>query len=220
MSMWGRRRTLTELNHVLPREELVRRSRLLVIDDERPDIIDDLGSAGFSVDYRPDISRLTLNELELRRYDLVLLDFAGVGTSIGKEQGLSVLRYIKRVNPAIVVLAYTSKALMADHADFYRRADGVLSKDAGIGQSMESIEMALRKAHSVENQWQSLLTLCGIEPGSKHDLEWQDLLVRGTSSETALQTLRTAIGKILTSPSTYQIAVRLVEQLVRVGVGH
>src|SRR5687768_14438088 len=128
--MWpfSRKLRIETLNAALPREDLIRRSRILVIDDERPEIIDDLQRAHFSVDYVPDITKDELDRIEQPLYDLVLLDFGNVGSSFGADQGLSLLRHIKRVNPAVIVLAYTSKAITSDQADFYRLANGVLAK--------------------------------------------------------------------------------------------
>jgi DNA-binding response OmpR family regulator len=130
MMHFFRKRKLNELKQNMTRDELVRRSRILVIDDERPAIIDDLKSARFSVDHVPDVSSHNLELVDHPLYDLILLDFGQVGKTFGDDQGLSLLRHIKRVNPAIVVLTYTSKALETRHADFYRLADGTLAKDA------------------------------------------------------------------------------------------
>src|SRR3954468_12415174 len=164
-----RRKTLEGIKATLPREELLRRSRILVIDDESPEILEDLRSARFSVDYCPDVELTNLDVIERRLYDLIILDFGNVGASFGKDQGLSLLRHIKRVNPAIVVLAYTSKSLGTEHAEFYRLADGVLAKDAGISQSLEKVEEALRKAHSIDNLWRGVLAVCDVDAGSTTD---------------------------------------------------
>src|SRR4051812_4790904 len=107
----------------LSREDLLRRSRILVIDDERPDLIDDLKKRHFFVDHLPDITKENLDEIERPFYDLIILDFGNVGTSIGDDHGLSILRHIKRINPTAMVLAYTSKALGTEHAEFFRMAD-------------------------------------------------------------------------------------------------
>src|SRR5437667_6033379 len=62
----------------LPREELLRRSRILIIDDEKPEIIEDLKAAGFAVDYFPDVDSKNMNCLDRPLYDLILLDFGKV----------------------------------------------------------------------------------------------------------------------------------------------
>ncbi len=202
----------------LPRDELLRRSRILVVDDERPEIIEDLKSARFSVDYCADIDRSNLDLIERRLYDLILLDFGNVGAAFGNDQGLSLLRHIKRVNPATVVLAYTSKALGTEHAEFFRLADGVLAKDAGISESLERIEEALRKAHSVENLWRSVLAVCDIRPGSDSDREWQDLFVRGLKSPRKLARLKERIADVVGQELMQKVAIGLVEKMAELVV--
>lgn len=218
--MWPFKRKfkIETLAAALPREELIRRSRILVIDDERPELIDDLQRAHFSVDYTPDIKKDDLDLVEQPLYDVVLLDFGNVGGSFGGDQGLSLLRHIKRVNPAVVVLAYTSKAIASDQADFYRLADGVLAKDAGIGASTERIEEALRQAHNVANLWRGVLAVSGVQAGSRQDEEWQDLLVRGTTDKRKLKTLRERMTTALGSEVATKIATGLVGKIVELVV--
>lgn len=202
----------------MPREELVRRSRILIVDDERPDLIDDLQRSHFAVDYAADIGADDLSKkLDARLYDLVLLDFGQVGTGIGKEQGLSILRHLKRVNPAVVVLTYTSKALPTEHADFYRLADGTLSKDAGIADSMRRIEEALQQAHSVDNLWKGVLALAGVLPGSATDKEWQNLLVRGMKDPNKLAQFKQRLDNTVGGELAQRIVVGLVEKIVEHG---
>jgi CheY-like chemotaxis protein len=105
------KKTLSEYNPKLSRQELIRRARLLIIDDEKPQLIDDLKKDGFSVDY--DAAGNDTAKIEKNLYDLIILDFGEVGKNFGKDHGLSLLKHIKRVNPAAFVLAYTSKSLAA-----------------------------------------------------------------------------------------------------------
>lgn len=215
--MFGKRYKLTDLKLTMPRDELVRRSRILVVDDEEPELLKDLKAARFSVDHVVDVSADNMEIIERPLYDLVLLDFGQVGRSFGDDEGLSLLRHIKRINPAIVVFSYTSKALETRHADFYRLADGVLAKDAGIQESLEKIEDGLRKAHSLENVWTGLLTMCGVDRGSKRDFEWQNLYVRGLSSQKVLTRLReNSLGMV--SEGAKVVASTLLSKLVELGV--
>lgn len=212
------RKSIENLQITLPREQILRRSRILVVDDERPDIIEDLKSRGFSIDYVPDLDKNNMHMIEVPIYDLVLLDFGNVGAGFGHDQGLSLLKYIRRVNPAIVVLAYTSKALGTQHADFYRLADGVLGKDAGIQDSMEKIEDALRKAHSIENVWRGLLAISGIEPGSKEDVAWQDLLVRGLTKPKKIRDLKTRVMTVLGNDAAQKIGLALLSKVFELAI--
>ncbi len=90
---------IEELELKLNRDDLIRRSRILIVDDEKPDLIDDLQKARFSVDYLPDVTPENLHELERSEYDLVILDFGNVGSRMGPQQGLELMKHIKRVRP-------------------------------------------------------------------------------------------------------------------------
>ena len=176
--LFSKKKTLSDLRSTINRDQLVSSAWLLVIDDEEPELIGDLKSAGFAVDYMEDVDQAKQTIFERQIYDLVLLDFGNVGKAFGGDEGLSLLKYIKRVCPSAVVLTYTSKALPTVHADFYRLADGTLSKDAGIGESTEKIEEGLRRAWSVDRMWVGFLDSCNIKPGSEGDLRLQDRLAK------------------------------------------
>lgn len=209
---------IDKLEVQLSREELRRRSRILIVDDEKPELIEDLGKAGFSVDYQPDITKDNMHVIERPTYDLLVLDFGNVGAAFGPDQGLSLLRHIRRVNPSIVVLAYTSKSLGTEHADFFRVADGVLSKDAGITESMEKIEESLAKALSIQNLWAGMLNVVGVQPGSKKDLEWQDLYVRGLNKQSKLKDLKQKVAESVGGEGALQIGLLILDKLIDLGM--
>lgn len=201
-----------------PRDDLLRRSRILVVDDERPKIIDDLKAAHFSVDYRIDIKKEDMQLIETPLYDLLLLDFGNVGKDFGEDEGLSLLKHIKRVNPALFVVAYTSKSLGNRHADFFRISDAVLSKDAGIQESLEVIEKGLQKAWSTSNLWGGLLAVSGITPGSKIDKELQDLYVRGIFKPSKFEKLKQALYKTLTNDLAQKVGFAILGKLIEIGI--
>ena len=218
MGWFSKPKRIDILDFKLSRDELMRRSRILIIDDERPDLIDDLHATGYAVDYVPDITTQNINQVEKLKYDLIVLDFKSVGTSFGPDEGLSLLRHIKRVNPSVIVFAYTSKTLGSEHADFYRLVDGVLRKDAGIAESTEKIEQGLQQSRSVQNLWSSMLHLTNIQAGSKEDLEWQDLYVRSLTSKRKTATLKQKLLSAVTGEEAKQVGVILLEKLIEVGL--
>lgn len=214
-----RNRKIEEADIHLTREGILRRGRILVIDDERPDLIDDLKRARFAVDYEPDITKDNLSVIDSTTYDLVILDFGNVGKSFGNNEGLDLLKYIKRVNRSVVVLAYTSKSLGTDHADFFRMADGVLSKDAGITDSQEKIEEALRKALSIPNMWSGMLHSMNVAPGGERDQEWQHLYMRGLTKPSKFKELRQKIASAAGSEGAQKVGLTILEKLIEVGIG-
>ena len=189
-----------------------------MIDDERPDLVDDLTASRFSVDYSEDITRENIDLIDRPLFDLILLDFGGVGKEFGDDQGLSLLRHIRRVNPATVVIAYTSKALKSQHADFFRLVDGVLSKDAGIAESTEKIEEELRKAHSIANIWKGLLQVAGVTHGSDMDIKLQDTFVRGLSDEESRQDFMTTIKERFSGEAAAVVGPILIEKMIELGI--
>lgn len=214
------RRTIERIAWTIPRDELVRRSRILVVDDEAVELLKDLRDAHFAVDHFTDLKADDISRIEKPLYDLVLLDFGNVGSSVGPDQGLSILRLVRRVNPAIVVLAFTSKALRSQHADFYRDADGVLQKDAGIAESMERIEEGLRLAQSPDRLWTSILSLMGIERGSERELDLQDLAARAVSSPKRKDKLLDSAHKLLKSRAGEVVAIELFKKFVEHAITH
>ncbi|HEX5422021.1 MAG TPA: hypothetical protein VFW94_00610 [Candidatus Acidoferrales bacterium] len=218
MRVFSPQKSIASINSSLTRDELLRRSRILVIDDERPEIVDDLKRAHFAVDYEPDIDATKIDLIDKRIYDLILLDFGNVGRAFGSDEGLSLLRHIKRVNPAVVVISYTSKALGASQADFYRLCDAVLPKDAGISESLEKIELELRRAHSITNVWSGLLTVCGVPAGSADDKRLQNLLVRGLNRPPKLEALKQSVMKMLTSEEMQKTGAILLAKVIELAV--
>ncbi|MFO0821040.1 MAG: hypothetical protein U1A77_24050 [Pirellulales bacterium] len=213
MFSFFRKKSLAGVKANLPRDEMIRRSRVLVIDDEEPELIKDLTAAGFSVDYLADVTPKEMNYVDHGRYDLILLDFGNVGKHFGKDEGLSLLQHIRRVNPSVVVVAYTSRFLGTEHADFYRQADLVLAKDAGIQDSTAKIEQGLRKAHSFDNLWRALLVVCDIAPGSSQDIEWQDLLVRGVDKQKYRDRLKAKVSEVLGSEAAQKLGMAILGRL-------
>lgn len=202
----------------IERNDLIRRSRILFIDDEEPELINDLKKSNFSVDHEIDITPENAHLLEPQKYDLILLDFGDVGSKFGNEEGLSLLRHIKRVNPIVVIISYTSKAIPAKHADFYKLADGTLSKDAGIADSMEKIEDGLKKAHSIERIWIAFLKIMCITQGSDRDLKLQNEYVRALKSDKKRTLLMKKITGISCSDTSNEIAQWILSKLIEIGV--
>lgn len=180
--MWfAKKKKLDSIKFSIPREDLIRKSRILLIDNEKPDVFEDIKSAGFSIDYVEDVNKENIHIVD--RYDLIVLDFGDVGRDFGDGEGLSLLKYIKRVNPAIVVLAYTSKALTSQNSDFYRISDLVLGKDTGIQDTLEKVESGLILAHSPKYRWNAILKISNIDIGGDEDSKLQDQFIAAISDK-------------------------------------
>lgn len=213
-TIFGRRYTIADLPNREPsRAEIVRRGRILLVDDEVPILLDALKKAGFSIDHLADIDADNRHLVDQGNYDVLLLDFADVGAYFGdvRDGGLNILRQVRRTNPALVVLAYTSKALTASQADFFKLADDILSKDLSIRESEERIERAIRKAWSPNQIWKGLLDAAGVRPGSDDDLYLQDDFV----ARTLERKVDGAFQRLVESKSAGETVDAMVELAVR-----
>lgn len=210
--------SVVDLSTAVPRDKLLRQSRILLIDDERPELIDDLQSNGFAIDYKSDLKKNETDLIASGRYDLLILDFGSVGGEFGKDEGLSILRLSKRINPALVVLAYTSKALTSAHAEFYRLADNILNKDAGIAESFEKIEEALAKSHSMPILWPALLDGIGVLRGSEDDRKLQSMFMKAVGSKEDLTAYRSFVVSQFDTSKLGNVGELVLDKLFDIGL--
>jgi CheY-like chemotaxis protein len=158
---WFRKqKNLSGFDHPLTREQLIQVGRLLVVDDEKLLLIDELKKEGFAVDQ--DRTGNDLHNLESQIYDLAIIDYYGVGQRLGTSQGLDLIRHIRRVSPRTRVIASTARSLDANESDFFRLSHAVLPKDLGLGDSLALIEGELRKAFAKEHLFEALIAKLNV----------------------------------------------------------
>lgn len=156
----------SQMTAALPRAELKRQARIALLDDDVPEVLRDLRENGFSVDHLESVKDPRMAGLETGLFDLLLLDFGGIGEDFGEDEGLDVLRHLLRVNPGLVVIAFTGRTFDASKSDFFRLCKGVLKKDAGIRETLEAIELHLAGALTPAHQWATLCAVLDLDPGS------------------------------------------------------
>lgn len=162
---WGSPVALSTFDAALPREELIQNGRIAIIDDEEPLLIEHIRKSQFSVDH--DKTGDDLRNYDAQLYDVAIVDYYGVGQSLGAGQGLDLLKHIRRVSPRTRLIAYTSRSLNSSESEFFRLSHAVLPKDMGLGDSMNLIEDQLRKALSKEHLFEAILTKLSITSGDE-----------------------------------------------------
>jgi CheY-like chemotaxis protein len=159
------------MTKVLPRLELIRRGRIAVLDDESPEMLKDLRDQGLSVDHLHSTEDANFTRLQSAFYDLLLLDYGGIGGRFGKDEGLDVLRFLKRVNPALRILAFTARTFDASKADFFRLCDGVVKKDAGTRETLETLEFHLGHVLTPSYQFDALGRTLNLSQSDRQRVE-------------------------------------------------
>lgn len=167
---FGKLPSLASFDLSLGRERLIQNGRIIVIDDEEPLIIEELRRVGFAVDH--DKSGDDLTKLDNQLYDVAIVDFHGVGKRLGTNQGLDLLKHVRRVSPRTRLIAYTSRSLSAVESEFFRLSHVVMPKDMGLGDSLTLIEEQLTLAFTKEHLFESLVNKLGAsEPEQKQMLQ-------------------------------------------------
>lgn len=171
MWLFRKKPSLTLMKGALPRTELLRRGRIAVLDDEAPEMLQDLRDSGLSVGHLKSTDDPQFQALADGFYDLLLLDYGGIGRRFGQDEGLDVLRYLKRVNPSLRILAFTARTFDASKADFFRLCDGVVKKDAGIRETLEQIEFHLSEVLNPSYEFAALTKALGLTGEQQDDLD-------------------------------------------------
>jgi hypothetical protein len=172
--------TLSSFDSALTRERLIQSSRIVVIDDEVPLLVEELRKVGFAVDH--DQHGNDLKNYDNQIYDAAIIDYHGVGQGLGKNQGLDLVRHIKRVSPRTRIIAYTSRSLSASESEFFRLSHVVLPKDLGLGDSLKLIETELRKAFEKSYLLDALLAKLSLAEGPERE-RMQDQLIKALSKK-------------------------------------
>ena len=98
--MFGfRKKTFEQVNLSLPFNEIRKRARILVIDDDEEAFpYKLLEKEGYNVQYWPKVE--VLRDLENGEYDIIILDIFGVASAeMSTNDGLGILEHLKKHNP-------------------------------------------------------------------------------------------------------------------------
>jgi CheY-like chemotaxis protein len=110
-----------------PLEELRKRARILVVDDDENSFpVELLKKEGYAIDYWPKIE--SLSKLERGDYDIIILDIGGVAKEYSSEDGLGVLEHLKEVNPSQIVVAFSGQSFDLSKNRFWQLVPFPLNK--------------------------------------------------------------------------------------------
>jgi response regulator RpfG family c-di-GMP phosphodiesterase len=131
-----------------PLSELRKRAKLLVIDDQSFSYVELFNRDGYAIEKWDDVKDLC--KLETGYYDIILLDIHGVGREISpKEQGFGVLKHIRSVNPAQIIVAYSNESWSFKYSEFFDLADAKLDKNDDYVAFKEKIDTMLQNRFSL-----------------------------------------------------------------------
>jgi len=126
----------------IPFDEIKKRSKVLVIDDNEFKYLELFKNDGYTIEKWNDID--DLSKLETGYYDIIFLDIQGVGKAISSEQGLGVLKHIKKENPAQIVIVYSDADYSLKFQDSFKKANDTIQKGSDYVEYKEKMDEYLK----------------------------------------------------------------------------
>jgi DNA-binding NarL/FixJ family response regulator len=128
-------------------EDVRKRSKILVIDDMDFAYLELFINDGYSIDKWNDVDDLP--KLEKGYYDIILLDIQGIGKAQSAEQGLGILKHLRKTSPAQVIIAFSNADYSLKYQDFFRMADLTLSKSSDYVEFKRAVDRLLGERFSL-----------------------------------------------------------------------
>lgn len=126
------------------------KTQILVIDNEKPKIIDTLASLGYNVQHLKDINNMS----EIKDYhDIFIIDVLGVGKRLSDEsEGAYLASIIKKDNLFKPVFIFTGSNQDRKYNPYYKDLDGIYAKNQSE-ELINQIEYHVKNTNSIINKW-------------------------------------------------------------------
>lgn len=135
--------------NTLNRDKKKESLRILIYDDKNfKSLRDNLEGAGYKVYWDEDNTRI----YDVEPYDLIIIDYAGVGSRYGTEQGLGLAKDIKKHYPEKIVILYSSENALIGDGNL-KAVDYEMKKDDSMGRWNNTIDAAIDRYLNIDRRW-------------------------------------------------------------------
>jgi len=165
---------LTKLKPSLDFEELKKRIRIVLIDDEKGFPLKLFQAEGYAIEHWEKVVSVSYGKLESGFYDIIILDIKGVAEEISKEDGLGVLENIKKKNPAQIIIAFSQHSYDLDKTKFFMQADEYIAKPSDFLSIKNSIDNLIVTKFNPSRYIESLHQLLKINGLDKKEIKKLD----------------------------------------------
>ncbi len=133
--------------------ELRKLTKILVIDDKPFTPLENLTSQDYRINWLPDVHGLD----ECQEYNIILVDLKGTGKRFdAREQGLHLIRELKRRYPDKSIIAYSAGASADIVEQAKLEADEFLSKDARIEEWVQVLDASIKSVLDPVENWKKI----------------------------------------------------------------
>lgn len=197
----------------LSQADIIKRSRIIVIDDKEFEYIDLLKKDGYTVEKWTSNNDIDIHKLERNYYDIILLDMNGVATDRSPKHGLGLLEHIKTTNPAQIIIAYSEESFGLSSQQFIRQADACLEKAANYYDFKKKIDELLNKRFS-DNYYEGLIIKIIQDSGLPH--QRLEGAIKETIRSQKTDKLSSILNTINVSADTGQKILAIAETAIKV----
>jgi CheY-like chemotaxis protein len=152
---------VTEITRSVTPNELRRRVKIVVIDDEEDSFpYRLLQDSGYTIEWWDKVDSNKLQRLENGDFDIIILDIQGVVDSmLSSGDGIEVLKRIKHVNPHQVIVAFSGHSYDLSKTEFWRLADDALNKPVTVIKCKELLDGLIQDKITILNYWTAITEL-------------------------------------------------------------
>jgi CheY-like chemotaxis protein len=189
-----------------PFNELKKRARILVIDDEECSFpFELLRKEDYAIDHWPEVR--DLRTLEDGIYDIIILDIKGVARDYDRNDGLGILEHLKKVNPSQIIIAFSGQSFDLSKNRFWKLADDALAKPVDVTTCKQVIDRLIERKMTFQHYWQGVENILLHEGVPNRDVRRLEKRVfralKRRDKDAACDALRGALDKV-------ELAMRLV----------
>lgn len=158
-----------EKNYIQPPlEEIKKRARILVIDDNDFAYAPLFKRDGYTIEKWDDVENL--EQLENNYFDLILLDIQGVGQSESEEEGFGILKHIREKSPAQIVIAFSNADWSLKYQGFFDLADIKLAKSQDYVEFKRVVDNLLTQRFNPNFYLEKIQKIKGLNPIDKQKI--------------------------------------------------
>jgi len=154
----GTKKGLSDFKTALPANELRKRIKIVVIDDEEDSFpYKLLQDDGYTIEWWDKVDSRGLQRLENGDFDLIILDIGGVAApGLCLADGLSIIERVKDINPHQVIIAFSGQSFDLSKTRFWKLADDCLGKPATVIKCKTIIDKTIDEKITINNYWRAI----------------------------------------------------------------
>lgn len=165
---------LKKIKYSVKFEELKKRVRIVVVDDEESFPIKLFQTEGYAIEKWDKVTDVSYGKLESGFYDIIILDIKGIAQDISLDDGLGVLESIKQKNPAQIIIAYSQYSYDLSKAHFWELADEKIAKPSDFLKMKKIVDELITTKYKPERYIDTLHHILESNKISKRQIQILD----------------------------------------------